>query len=92
MAKSKEACQIRHAKLRAAERYNINLSDSQYQHLCNIIRKNGSKIVYKQSNRVTIHQLEWDGKKMIVVYDKQRNTIVSFLPNLDRYEEVECLL
>ena len=92
MAKSKEAAQIRHAKMRAAERYDLNLSDGQYNNLCNIIRRGGSKIVFKQSNRVTIHKLEWDGKEMVVVYDKLRNTIVSFLPNMERYEEAECML
>ena len=87
MAKTKEDCQIRHAKLRAAQRYDLQLTDHQYNNLCNMVRKGASEILFKQSNRVTIHKLEWNHITMTVVYDKIRNTIVSFLPNADRFDK-----
>lgn len=87
MAKTKEDCQIRHAKLRAMQRYDLQLTDHQYHNLCNMVRKGATKILFKQSNRVTIHKLEWNHITMTVVYDKIRNTIVSFLPNADRFDE-----
>ncbi|EFK97107.1 hypothetical protein LDC_0880 [sediment metagenome] len=89
MAQTKEKAQIRHAKMRASERYGLNLSDHEYFNLCNIIRKGGARIVDKQSNRVSIHELSWKNIDMTVVYDKLRGTIVSFLPNSDRFDSVE---
>jgi hypothetical protein len=90
MGKSKFDAEKRHAKMRALERYNLELNDHQYNNLCNIIRTGGSKIVFKQSNRVTIHELTLiSGLKMTVVYDKLRNAIVSFLPDSSRFEPSE---
>lgn len=87
MAKTKEDCQIRHAKLRAMQRYGLRLTDHEYTNLCHMIRKGTGKIIFKQSNRVTVHKLEWKEIEMTVVYDKVRGTIVTFLPNADRFDE-----
>lgn len=84
MAKTKEDCQVRHAKLRALERYDIRLTDHEYKNLCHMIQIGSSKIIEKQSNRATVHLIEWNNIKMKVVYDKERKTIVTFLPMEDR--------
>jgi hypothetical protein len=87
MAKTKEQCQIRHAKLRAHERYGLRLTDHEYTNICHSIRKGSGKIIFKQSNRVTIHKLIWKEIEMTVAYDKARGTIITFLPNSERFDE-----
>ncbi|HLD91480.1 MAG TPA: hypothetical protein VI911_10830 [Patescibacteria group bacterium] len=79
---SKYKTQIRHAKQRALERFDLQLNNDDYQKICKIIQTGKSKIIDKQSNRVSIHEVTWASKTMTVVYDKSRNTIVSFLPEV----------
>lgn len=85
---TKQNTQIRHAKMRALERFGFELNNHDYNYLCNEIKNGNSKILHKQSNRVTIHSIFWKSVEMTVVYDKLRNTIVSFLPNSERFEDV----
>lgn len=80
MSKTKEVSQVNHARIRANQRYGINLSEHDYNAMCSIIDKGDSIIVNKQSNRITIHQLNWNDQKIHVAYDKIRQTIVTFLP------------
>lgn len=83
---SKQHCQIRHAKMRAMERFNLNLSDVQYKQMCSMIKQGKCKIIDKQSSRVSIHELNWEGKNLVVAYDKERHTIITFLPNKNWFE------
>lgn len=80
MSKTKKNGQIKHAKMRALERYGLDLSDDEYYQIRNLITGNKSKPLHRQSNRVALHEVEWNNTKMIVVYDSKRKTIVSFLP------------
>ena len=83
---SKTQCQIRHAKMRAMERFDLVLSNSEYQEMCAMIKHGKCKIIDKQSSRVSIHELDWAGRKLVVAYDKDRHTIITFLPNKNWFE------
>ena len=82
---NKSKSQIRHARMRALERFDVVLNDKDYEDLCRQIRKGLSKPVFKQSNRVSIHEVTFQGKIMVAVYDKERKTIASFLPDSSRF-------
>lgn len=90
MAKSKYAAQVRHAKHRCLERFDIQLTDHEYWKLCQQIRSGKSKILHKQSNRISVHLIKLRDQEVNVVYDKQRGTIVTFLPNGERYDDSDC--
>lgn len=83
---SKGKCQRKHAKRRALERYGIDFTHQNMIDLKHHIMSGRSQNVVTQSNRVTIHTLEWQGQTVRVVYDKLRKNIVSFLP-LDKTPE-----
>lgn len=77
---SKARAQKYHAKRRARERFGIDLSYNDQIDMVEMIRNGQSRAVEKRSLRVTVHELEWDGQTLRVVYDKSRGTIVTVLP------------
>jgi hypothetical protein len=86
MSKNKSESQVVHALRRAAERYGLELNESTYRELVNRIRKPGRKgnkpaiLVERQSLRVSVWDIDLDGKMVRVVYDRTRKNIVTFLP------------
>ena len=75
----KKKCQRKHAKRRALERYGIEYNEEDLRLIRKLISEGKSKST-KQSNRVRIHELEYMGENIKIVYDKIRKEIVSFLP------------
>lgn len=88
--KNKRDCQMKHSIRRASERYNLSLTDETFAVLNNSIRDPEKKhakypniyaeYVAKQSNRVSFWRIFAGKTELKVVYDKQRNVIVTFLP------------
>lgn len=88
MAKNDKAeAQNRHAKRRALERYGIDLNRHKRQEIINKIHNGIAVLVRKQSHRVSIFSVKFEGQEVIVVYDKQRKTLASFLPLEAKYED-----
>lgn len=78
---SKVKAQRRHAQKRAAERFGLFLNRDQLNALVKQIQTGYALLVEKQSNRVSVWRVSLpDGGSANVVYDKQRHTIVTFLP------------
>ncbi len=87
---TKAAAQARHACRRAYERYGLELNMDKYRQLCKQIQDGkGGVCLGKQSNRLTVWSIttqqtsDLGGPMTIVanvVYDKERHTIVTFLP------------
>lgn len=77
---SKKKCQIRHAIKRAKERYNIYLRFEDIPEIVKLIQSEQSNLILKKSIRVSIHEVLYLNKKLIVVYDSLRENIVTFLP------------
>jgi len=69
-----------HAKRRCAQRYGFTLSDGIHDALVKQIHSGTATRVRKQSNRVTIFDVQHDGRTLRVVYDRNTQQIVTFLP------------
>ena len=79
MPRSKKKCQQFHTKKRSLERFGIMLTERDQKQICMKIQ-NGDSIVYrKQSNRVVVHDVEYCGRTIRVVYDKIRKSIATVL-------------
>lgn len=86
--RSKASAQYLHAKKRAAERYGLELNREIYGRLCQAIQDGKGQCMGKQSNRLSVWRIQvitgaevpFKATECNVVYDKQRHTIVTFLP------------
>lgn len=79
-AKSKKAAQAIHAKKRAAERYNVVLSTSDLDLMVKYIQSGRCNLLQKQTNRVSLFEVDAHGKTYRVAYDRNRHSIITFLP------------
>jgi hypothetical protein len=76
----KARAQTKHAKRRAFERYGVELNRHQLRELADLIRTGKAEFVEKQSHRVSVFRVPIGDTTARVVYDRQRKTIVTFLP------------
>jgi len=82
--RSKKHAQRHHAKQRAYQRYGWNLNKHDLNLLAKRIQRGDGRFVERQSNRVTVWDIDINGETARVIYDSQRHQIVTFLPK-------ECL-
>ena len=73
---SKKAALKRHTRQRAAERFGISVD---LKELTKLIQKGRGVFVRRQSNRVTVWDVEYKGNTLRVVYDKLRSTPITIL-------------
>jgi hypothetical protein len=78
--KNKVFSQQKHAVRRAEERYGLHLSGSDLNGIKNQIQNGGAEFLEKQTNRVSVFSVATPNGSVPVVYDNQRHTVVSFLP------------
>lgn len=76
----KRNAQILHSIKRARQRYGLSLSISDIEHIAKLIRTQATKRVKALTNTRVVHELECQGKTVLVVYDKKRHSIATFLP------------
>ena len=69
-----------HSRRRAYERYGIELGPASRKAIVGAIQGGLSRPVERQSLRVTVHDVEFDGGVVRVVYDSRRKELVTFLP------------
>lgn len=69
-----------HAKRRAQERFGLELNRHQLRELVKQIQSGKAEHVETQSNRVSIKRVKFEGSFYTVAYDKNRQTIITFLP------------
>lgn len=67
----------RHALKRAWDRFGLRERDVQV--VVEMVQQGRSTLVEKQSNRISIHQVEFNGQRMHVAYDKVHKAPVTFL-------------
>lgn len=77
---SKKYSQRAHAKRRALERFGIELTKDVRRTLVQAIQKGEARFRARQSLRITHWIVEYQGKELPVVYDRQRHEIVTVLP------------
>lgn len=84
----KALAQRLHAKKRASQRFGLALTTADLRQIAESIRRGNSTPIERQSNRVTLHRVEFKGEQYRVVYDRKRKEIVTFLPAVERAAEV----
>lgn len=77
---TKSAAQEMHALRAAQKRYGVDVGLLGICEIRDQIQDGSSRCLEKQSHRVSIHQVQWRGTTMIVAYDTNRKTLVTFLP------------
>jgi len=77
---SKRKAEIHHFIRRAKQRYGMELNKQDVKRIVNKIQSGASKVLKKQSLRVAIHQVTYQGTSMIVAYDKNRSVPITALP------------
>lgn len=76
---NKTTSQKIHAVKRYKERYGVRLSNQIYSELIALVQSGAATTIIKQSNRVSIRQIEYKSQEYFFVYDRRRKTIVTFL-------------
>jgi esterase/lipase len=76
---SKRVCQRKHFKRRINERFGIEINRKDQEEIVEKIKKKEAEIIYKQSNRVVHYLMEYKGNKMVMVYDKNRKSLITVL-------------
>ncbi|GAF68544.1 unnamed protein product [marine sediment metagenome] len=77
---TKAASQEMHALRAAKKRYGVDIGLLGMCEVRDQIQDGRSRLLERQSNRVTIHGVAWRGQPMVVAYDSLRHTLVTFLP------------
>lgn len=70
-----------HAKVRAAERYGLDLTNADLLTMARSIRQGDSRFVAKQPLGREIHVLTHQGVKLAVLYDPKNRVVLSTLPS-----------
>lgn len=92
MARSKDIAERKHARRRALQRYDLDLRDEDLDLITGMIQTGKATFVEKQSNRVSVFTLKFKEKDVKVVYDRQRQNIVTFLPIDGNFDTIGALL
>lgn len=80
--KSKKRSQEIHSKLRALERYGVELSKNDIEAIVKLIQEGSpyARFIMKDSRRVAIWAVTYREKEFKVCYDKHQKMISTFLP------------
>lgn len=84
---TKAKCQARHAARRSLERYGFEINQAA---AIQKIQAGKARFIERQSLRITLWEVEAAGKRVKVVYDSKRKTIVTALP-ADEISEIEII-
>lgn len=70
-----------HAKMRFMERHNLDFNRHIRREFERLILCKQTHLIEKQSNRVSVHDVIYEGKVYRVVWDRIRKTIITTLPD-----------
>ncbi len=89
--RKKKKSQYQHSQKRGRQRYGVTIGPKGYEELCNRIQQQDKDCVFleRQSNRVSMFAVRFEGEWMPVIYDKIRHSIATFLPKaaLEPYKD-----
>lgn len=77
---SKKNAQRLHARRRAAERFGVHLTNEAEREILDKITSGKATFIRKESHRVSVFGVIFAGKETVVVYDRERKTIVTLMP------------
>jgi len=80
MRRDKASCQRIHAKRRALQRFALDLDYGKQEEIIKLIQRGKAKFMGRDSIRVAIFAVEFEGTLLKVVYDSERKTLASVLP------------
>jgi hypothetical protein len=84
----KRRYEIRHSRERALERFEILLTNDIRKQIVRAIQKKRAEFVEKQTNRVSVWKVQLkDLPLMIVVYDRQRQEIITVMKENEKYTQ-----
>jgi hypothetical protein len=75
----KKRSQRVHAARRARERFGFTLSGNDQERICQMIRAGEGKFVRKDSNRLSVYDVQFKGFVMRAVYDKHRKSLATVM-------------
>jgi len=75
----KKQAQRKHAINRIRQRYGFHISNHGFKNLLHQIQEGRSEFVEEQTNRTTVHIVRYEKMPILVVYDRQRQMIVTAL-------------
>lgn len=76
---TKKRAQQIHAMNRARERHGLNLTLDLFLDLSRLAMK--APVLERQSNRISVREINHEGHRLVVVFDSHRGQIVTFLPS-----------
>lgn len=68
-----------HFRLRLIQGYGIPANKAVRREMVGLIQSGQSTPVEKQSNRIVLHSINYQGREIVVVYDKARKNLVTAL-------------
>lgn len=81
---TKKLNQRKHFKRRMFERYGVEINRKDIETIVKSIQNREAKFLSRTSNRVTLWEVDYQGLAIPVVYDSQRKTVVTALPQEDQ--------
>lgn len=76
---NKVFAQQKHARSRAIQRFDVELSNDDLRVLVSLIQAGKAIFIERQSNRITVFSILFKGKVLYPVYDSSRKSIATFL-------------
>lgn len=89
--RSKAKSQKSHCLRRFRERYGISITDNDYQIIVKMIQDGKATCIEKQSNRVSVFEIDYRGEKLQVCYDKNSKQISTVLPPPGSWSQTSVL-
>lgn len=77
--RTKAKQQALHARRRALQRFDLSLSGADMREIVSLIQRGEAKFRLRQSNRVSVFEVQFGGHVIFPVYDGLRQTIATFL-------------
>lgn len=77
--KDKSESQEEHFRRRMRERFGVSVDQNTYSQFVRIIQGNQARFVERQSGRITVWDINFQGETLRVVYDKNRKKVVTAL-------------
>lgn len=77
--RSKRKDQQRHTRLRALERTGLNITVRDQEQIVQKIQRGECTMVRKQSNRVSVFDVEYEETTLRVVYDRHRKSLATIM-------------
>ena len=78
--RSKKKSQQSHATRRLTQRYGIRFTQKMQEDLRRMINNGEVRVLEKQSQRVTVCEVTYEGRLIRFAYDNKREQIATFLP------------